>query len=97
MKLTLKISIEKVGTGQLGETISTPIPKIVKKICHSLIGKFPSDDETVQHGRSMGFYKSEVMFGKELALNTRIKTPRPFAELDEDNNTLIGRFNGQTR
>ena len=39
----------------------------------------------------MGFYKSEVMFYKELALNTRIKTPRPFfAELDDDNNfTLI--------
>ena len=83
-------SVEKVGTGQLGETrrFHLRYEKPSKNLPSSLIGKFPSDDDTAAHtGRNMGFYKSEAMFYKELAFKTQIKAPRPlFAELDDDNN-----------
>ena len=78
---------EPVGTGQLGDTIrfyldydgATPPDAPA-----SVVGKFPSGDATAaKTGKEMGFYRSELMFYKELAHRARIRTPFPYAaELD---------------
>ena len=86
--------IEKVGTGQLGETKRFHLQyegKVDEEIPNTLIGKFPSDDETAAStGREMGFYRAEVMFYKELAHLTQINTPKAFyAELDCANNFVL--------
>ncbi|MGR8949816.1 MAG: hypothetical protein ACU84Q_17370, partial [Gammaproteobacteria bacterium] len=63
--------IEQVGTGQLGETRrfhlryrGTPAPNAPRTV----VGKFPSDnDVAATTGQEMGFYRSEVMFYRDLA------------------------------
>ncbi|MEC9247824.1 MAG: phosphotransferase [Pseudomonadota bacterium] len=86
-------TIEKVGTGQLGETRRFHLKyESPNKNCPAtLIGKFPSDDLTAANtGRDMGFYKAEVMFYKELAERSQISTPKPlYAQLDGQNNFVL--------
>ena len=83
------LTMETVGTGQLGETRrfhleyerTTPTNAPA-----TLIGKFPSDNEVASTtGKEMGFYRSEVMFYRELAHRAVIKTPAVYvAEMDDD-------------
>ena len=86
--------IEEVGTGQLGETrrfhlryngVAPPnAPRTV-------VGKFPSLNEVAATtGKEMGFYRSELMFYRELAHRTEIKTPAVYvAELDPGTNEFV--------
>ena len=86
-------SVEKVGTGQLGETRRFHISYIDAKANapKTLIGKFPSDDSVAaETGRTMGFYKAEVMFYQKLSKNAKISVPELYyAELDEENNFVL--------
>ncbi|MDT0636001.1 phosphotransferase [Spectribacter hydrogenooxidans] len=88
------LDMEAVGTGQLGETRryfihyrGTPPPAAPA----SLVGKFPSADKTAaDSGKNMGFYRSELMFYRELAHQTDIRTPDVYvAELDDDNDFVL--------
>ena len=81
-------SIETVGTGQLGETrrfhlryAGTPPPEAPA----TLVGKFQSDNAVAAtSGRDMGWYRSEVMFYRELAHRAGIHVPKAYvAEYDE--------------
>ena len=86
--------IEAVGTGQLGETrrfhlryngVAPPdAPPTV-------VGKFPSHNEVAaKSGKEMGFYRSELMFYRELAHRTEINTPAVYvAELDPQTNEFV--------
>lgn len=88
------ITVETVGTGQLGETrrfhlkyagaASPDAPA-------SLVGKFPSDDKTAAtSGKELGFYRAELMFYKELAHRTTINTPAVYvAELNDDDDFVL--------
>lgn len=78
---------EIVGTGQLGETrrfhlryAGTPPPGAPATV----VGKFSSANPVAaESGRSMGFYRAEVMFYRELAHRARTRTPLPYAaEID---------------
>ena len=86
--------IEQVGTGQLGETrrfhlqyqgVAPPGAPA------TLVGKFPSDNEVAATtGKEMGFYRSEVMFYRELAHRAKIHTPEVYvAEIDEPGNFVL--------
>jgi len=86
--------MESVGTGQLGETrrfhleyAGTPPPDAPK----SVVGKFPSANATAaETGRSMGFYRSEVMFYREAAAKAGIHVPRTYvAEIDAANDFVL--------
>jgi len=88
------IRTETVGTGQLGETrrfvldyAGTPPAEAPR----TLVGKFPSDNETAANtGKQMGFYRSELMFYRELAGQTAINTPAVYvAELGPDNDFVL--------
>ncbi|MGE0484051.1 MAG: phosphotransferase [Gammaproteobacteria bacterium] len=89
------IATETVGTGQLGETrrfhltyAGTPPADAPATV----VGKFPSDNPVAAtSGKEMGFYRSELMFYRELAHRTAINTPAVYvAELGPDNDfTLI--------
>lgn len=88
------IDMETVGTGQLGETrryyleYDGPVPAHAPK---SVVGKFPSDNEVAcATGKDMGFYRSEVMFYREVAHKTSIRTPKVYAaELDPVSNDFV--------
>lgn len=88
------VTTETVGTGQLGETrrfrleYAGAAPPDAPR---SLVGKFPSDNAVAAtSGREMGFYRSEVMFYRELAHRAVIRTPAVYvAELDEANNFVL--------
>ena len=88
------LKMEQVGTGQLGETRrflidyeGTPAPGAPK----SLVGKFPSANATAaESGKTMGFYRSEVMFYRELAHRAKIRTPSVYvAEIDKSNDFTL--------
>ncbi|MBL6751401.1 MAG: DUF1679 domain-containing protein [Nevskia sp.] len=89
---------EAVGTGQLGETRrfhlqykGTPPPEAPQ----SVVGKFTSNNAVAaKTGKTMGFYRSEVMFYRsevmfyrEAAHRAGIRTPMTYAaELDPETN-----------
>lgn len=82
------ITMDTVGTGQLGETRRYHLSYKGKQPTHApatLIGKFPSDNEVASTtGKEMGFYRSEVMFYRELAHRAVIKTPQVYvSEIDD--------------
>ena len=88
------VNMETVGTGQLGETRRFFIEyenSQPSNLPATLVGKFPSDNEVAATtGREMGFYRGEVMFYRELAHRTKIKTPKCYvAEIDEQNNFVL--------
>ncbi|MEN9728492.1 MAG: hypothetical protein RL434_2858 [Pseudomonadota bacterium] len=83
-----RFDMETVGTGQLGETrrfhlhyAGTPAPEAPQTV----VGKFSSANPVAaESGRTMGFYRAEVMFYRELAHKARARTPLPYvAEIDE--------------
>ena len=88
------VHMETVGTGQLGETRrflldyagGTPADAPA-----TLVGKFPSDNEVARTtGRDMGFYRSEIMFYRELAHRAVIKTPQLYvAEIDPETHDFV--------
>lgn len=89
-----RIAMEPVGTGQLGETRrffleyqGTPPPDAPR----SVVGKFPSANAVAaETGKTMGFYRAEVMFYRELAFRARIKTPATYvAEIDPTNDFVL--------
>ena len=80
--------LETVGTGQLGETRRFHLRYQGQPPAgapHSLVGKFQSDnDVAATSGRDMGWYRSEVMFYRELAHRAQIHVPKVYvAEYDE--------------
>lgn len=88
------LEMDEVGTGQLGETRrfhlryrGTPPPDAPSTV----VGKFPSADPTAaKTGKTMGFYRSELMFYRELAHRTAIRTPDVYvAELDDGNDFVL--------
>ena len=86
--------IEAVGTGQLGETKRYRLRYRGTPPAHAprtLVGKFPSDNAVAAAtGRDLGFYRSEVMFYRELAHRAVIHTPAVYVcELDPDNGNFV--------
>lgn len=88
------LRMEQVGTGQLGETRrfllsyrGTPPPGAPA----SLVGKFPSANAVAaESGKTMGFYRSEVMFYRELAHRAQIRTPQVYvAEINPANDFTL--------
>ncbi|WP_293391367.1 oxidoreductase family protein [Nevskia sp.] len=88
------LRMEQVGTGQLGETRrfhlqykGAPPPEAPK----SVVGKFPSANAVAaESGKTMGFYRSEVMFYRELAHRAKIRTPTVYvAEIDQANDFTL--------
>ncbi len=88
------LTVDLVGTGQLGETrrfhlnYKRGAPASAPR---TLIGKFPSDSAiAASSGRSMGLYRAEVMFYRELAHRARIRTPDVYvAEINESNDFIL--------
>jgi Ecdysteroid kinase-like family len=89
-----RFDIETVGTGQLGETrrfhleyAGTPPPGAPATV----VGKFQSANEVAcKSGQSMGFYRAEVMFYRELAARARLRVPLTYvAELDPETNYFV--------
>lgn len=89
-----RLTMDQVGTGQLGETRrfhlaykGTPPANAPK----SVVGKFPSANATAaESGKTMGFYRSEVMFYRELAHRAKIRTPSVYvAEIDDANDFTL--------
>ena len=88
------LRMEAVGTGQLGETRryhityqGTPPPGAPATV----VGKFSSLNDTAREtGQSMGFYRAEVMFYRELAHRAGIRTPLVYvAEIDPQTNDFV--------
>jgi hypothetical protein len=80
--------IETVGTGQLGETRRFHLEYAGAQppdAPRSVVGKFSSANPVARDsGRTMGWYRNEVMFYQKLAARARLRTPLPYvAELDE--------------
>ena len=89
-----RLRMDSVGTGQLGETRrfhlsykSTPAPNAPTTV----VGKFPSANAVAaESGKQMGFYRSEVMFYRELAHRAKIRTPAVYvAEIDASNDFVL--------
>ncbi|WP_028936364.1 phosphotransferase [Pseudonocardia spinosispora] len=85
---------EPVGTGQLAETrrftlryAGGPPPGAPA----ALIGKFTSDnDVAAETGHTLGIYRSEVMFYRELAEGAGIRTPKVYAaEINDQGRFLL--------
>lgn len=88
------LDVETVGTGQLGETRRFHLHYAGQPTAdapRTLVGKFPSDNAVAANsGKEMGFYRSELMFYKELAHRTEINTPEVYvAELDDNNDFVL--------
>ena len=86
--------IEVVGTGQLGETRRFLLHYQGTPPAHAprtLVGKFPSDNAVAAAtGRDLGFYRSEVMFYRELAHRAVIHTPQVYiSELAPDSGDFV--------
>lgn len=88
------LDMEPVGTGQMAETRrfnlrfrGTPAPDAPR----SVVGKFPSASPVSRtSGRDMHFYRSEVMFYRELASRAGIRTPTVYAaEIDEQRDFVL--------
>ncbi|MGH8597212.1 MAG: phosphotransferase [Gammaproteobacteria bacterium] len=89
-----RFDIETVGTGQLGETrrfyltyAATPPPNAPK----SVVGKFHAASGVAREsGHSMGFYRAEVMFYRELAPRARLRVPHTYvAEIDPKTSEFV--------
>lgn len=88
------VRVEQVGTGQLGETRRFHLGfrgAVPANTPASLVGKFPSANAVAaESGKTMGFYRSEVMFYRELAHRARIRTPGLYvAEIDAANDFTL--------
>ena len=89
-----RFTMDVVGTGQLGETRRFNLTYRGAAPAHapkSLVGKFSSADATAaESGKTIGFYRAEVMFYRELADRARIRIPAVYvAELDEANDFAL--------
>ncbi len=95
IRATVKdLTIETVGTGQLGETRRFHLQYAGARpddAPATLVGKFPSDDETAANsGKELGFYRAELMFYRELAHRTEINTAEVYvAELNDNNDFVL--------
>jgi aminoglycoside/choline kinase family phosphotransferase len=87
-------TMEPVGTGQLAETHRINLhyagspgagaPRAI--VCKST----SRDEVSAQTGHTLGIYRSEVMFYRELAGKARIRTPEVYAaEIDDDGRFLL--------
>ena len=86
--------VETVGTGQLGETRRFHLTyrgAPPENAPASVVGKFTSDnDVAAASGRDMGFYRSEVMFYRELAHRAQVRTPDVYvAEIDREGGEFV--------
>ncbi len=89
-----RLRSEPVGNGQVGETKrffleyqGTAPPDAPATV----VGKFSSNDPVAANtGRTIGFYKAEVWFYREIAPRARLRVPHAYlAELDEQNNCAL--------
>lgn len=89
-----RFTIETVGTGQLGETrrffleyAGTPPPNAPATV----VGKFHASSGVAREsGHSMGFYRAEVMFYRELAPRARLRVPYTYvAEIDPKTSEFV--------
>ncbi len=87
------LTSKAVGTGQLGETrrfqlsYEGPVPADAPV---TLIGKFPSADPvSAQTGHDLGIYRTEVMFYRELASRTKMRTPRALVSQINDDDQFV--------
>ena len=90
-----EFGVEGVGTGQLGETKRFLLRYQGTPPAHAprtVVGKFPSDNTVAAaSGRDLGFYRSEVMFYRELAHRAVINTPKVYvAEYNADDGNFVG-------
>lgn len=88
------LRMEAVGTGQLGETRRFHLDykgAVPPEAPASVVGKFSSlNDVARETGQSMGFYRAEVMFYRELAGRAGIRTPFVYvAEIDPRTNDFV--------
>lgn len=88
------VSMTSDGTGQLGETRRFQLEyggTIPANAPSSVVGKFPSANEkAAETGRTMGFYRSEVMFYRQAAQRARIHVPATYvAEINEQNDFTL--------
>ncbi len=88
-----EVSARVIGTGKMGDNARVTLNYAAGQgnAPSSLIAKFPAADE---HARAMagshGAYYNEVMFYRELAAGTRMKTPRIYgSELSEDRTEFL--------
>lgn len=82
------VAVEAVGTGQLAETRRFTLiyaGEPPSDAPASLIGKFTSENEVAaETGHTLGIYRSEVMFYRELAEKAQLRTPELYAaEIDD--------------
>ena len=77
------VRLETVGTGQLAETRRISIDHggpAATTAPGTLIGKFTSETPVAaETGHSLGIYRSEVMFYRELSARAKIRTPEVYA------------------
>lgn len=82
------VSVEPVGTGQLGETVRFTVDyaSAPKDAPATVIGKFASSDPTSRSiAAAWSLYEREVRFYREIAAEARIATPACFgAEMAAD-------------
>lgn len=86
------VRLETVGTGQSAETRRISIDyagPAAATAPSTLVGKFTSETPVAaETGHSLGIYRSEVMFYRELSAKAKIRTPDAYAaEIDDQ-----GRF-----
>jgi aminoglycoside/choline kinase family phosphotransferase len=90
----VRVDVEPVGTGQLAETLRFTLHYAGRPgpgAPASLVGKFTSDnDVAAETGHTLGIYRSEVMFYRELSDGAGIRTPKVYAaEIDDDSRFLL--------
>ncbi len=82
-----------IGTGKMGDNarVSLQYSEPQREAPSTLIAKFPAADETARAmAGAGGAYYAEVMFYRELAAGTTMKTPRIYAsELSEDRTSFL--------
>jgi hypothetical protein len=85
------VDVEPVGTGQLAETRRFTLSYAGDAGPKALVGKFTSENElAAETGHTLGIYRSEVMFYRELAAGAGIRTPQVYAaDIDDQGRFLL--------
>lgn len=85
------VSVEPVGTGQLGDTVRLTLSYGARKGPATIIAKFAAADESSrQIASAWTLYEREVGFYRHLAVDARIATPTCYASvLDNDGSFIL--------
>lgn len=82
------VSFETIGTGKMGDNarFNLTLSNALRETPTTLVGKFPADDEMARTlAGAQGAYYTEVMFYKELAHLTTMRTPAIYFNEIDDN------------